>query len=50
MFKKIEMWKRFNGLNAMIYYLITKFESSIIEIKPLTNVSQKSHDFYESYD
>lgn len=33
-FKGIDMWLRFESLNEMIYFLITKYEDNIISIKP----------------
>lgn len=33
-FKGIDMWLKFENLNEMIYFLITKYEDNIISIKP----------------
>lgn len=33
-FKGIDMWLRFENLNEMIYFLITKYEDNIMSIKP----------------
>jgi hypothetical protein len=30
------MWLRFNSINEMIYFLITKYEEDIMDIKPVT--------------
>lgn len=35
-FKNVDMWLRFNSINEMIYFLITKYEEDIMEIKPVT--------------
>lgn len=33
-FKGLDMWLRFENLNEMIYFLITKYENDILDIKP----------------
>lgn len=33
-FKGIDMWLRFESINEMIYYLITKYEDNILSINP----------------
>ena len=35
-FKGLDMWLRFNSLNEMIYFLITKYNEDIISIDPAT--------------
>ena len=35
-FKGIDMWIRFDSINEMIYFLITKYEDNIISINPAT--------------
>lgn len=35
-FKGIDMWLRFDSINAMIYFLITKYEQDIVKIIPST--------------
>lgn len=35
-FKGIDMWLRFQSINEMIYFIITKYENDIIEIDPAT--------------
>lgn len=40
-FKDIDMWLRFNSINDMIYYLLTKYEDNIYEITPVDIVSDK---------
>lgn len=32
-FKKIDMWLRFDSINSLIYFLLTKYEDNIISIK-----------------
>ena len=33
-FKQLDLWNRFDSINEMIYFLITKYEDNIWEIKP----------------
>lgn len=33
-FRDIDLWVRFDSINALAYYLITKYESNIYDIKP----------------
>ena len=32
LFKGIDMWNRFKGINEMIYFILTKYEEDIFEI------------------
>lgn len=34
-FKNIDMWLRFQSINELIYFLLTKYEDNIIDIKPV---------------
>lgn len=34
-FKGIDMWLRFNSINEMIYFLLTKYQEDIMSIKPV---------------
>lgn len=36
LFKGIDMWNKFNGINEMIYFILTKYEEDIIEINLAT--------------
>ena len=36
LFKGIDMWNRFQGINEMIYFILTKYEEDIIEINLAT--------------
>lgn len=48
-FKNIDMWLRFNSINEMIYFLITKYEDDITDIKPVY-VNPKSEDKDRNWD
>lgn len=40
-FKGIDMWLRFESINAMIYFLLTKYENDILKIVPSTLDAQE---------
>ena len=48
-FKNIDMWLRFNSINEMIYFLITKYEDDITDIKPIY-VNPKSENGKDNWD
>lgn len=35
-FKGLDMWLRFESINEMVYFLITKYENDIVKIAPVT--------------
>ena len=43
-FKGLDMWIRFQSINEMIYFLITKYENDIISINPATLYSTNLKD------
>lgn len=36
LFKGIDMWNKFNGINEMVYFILTKYEEDILEINLAT--------------
>ncbi len=48
-FKGIEMWQRFDSINALICFLITKYENDILSIKPVTNIADEPNNFEADY-
>lgn len=46
-FKGIDMWLRFQSINEMIYFLITKYEDNILNIIPSTIDAQADADTWE---
>lgn len=43
------MWNKFESINALIYFLITKYEQDILSIIPVTNVADSPNNFEEDY-
>lgn len=43
-FKGIDMWLRFESINAMVYYLITKYNEDICSITPVEIFAQENDD------
>lgn len=43
-FKGIDMWLRFESINAMVYYLITKYNEDICDITPVEIFAQENDD------
>ena len=48
-FKGFEMWNKFESINALIYFIITKYEQDILSIIPVTNVADSPNNFEEDY-
>jgi hypothetical protein len=44
-FKGIDMWLRFQSINELIYFLITKYEDDIISIHPLINTGDMATQY-----
>ena len=49
-FKGLEMWRRFDSINALIYFIITKYENNILSIKPVTNIADEPYNFFKDYE
>lgn len=45
-FKNIDMWLRFQSINELIYFLLTKYEDDIVSIKP---VDIQANEYDEKY-